>query len=213
MESVADLVAQGAQRIAEGIQQMMSMADLGREVSRVQIKIHTQLRTREGLPDLRAVTDASKSANRRMYDLAQNLSGVDDMMMDKVIKGVHNHKSDVRAEYLRSLDEPGADLAPYASILRDDMPPSVAVAAHYGVSIQGRRERERKVMKRLRSVRGSGATPAERAENIVHAVSSLLTEATPDDYRYLDEDTRETVIKELGDAAESLAAITEAVQR
>jgi hypothetical protein len=209
VDSVDTLVQEGARIIAEGVRNRTPMADLGRQVGRVQLKIHTQLRTREGLPDLRAVTRAAKDANRTMFAL----SGVDADLAEGVIKSVHNHKSDVRAEYLRSLDEPGADLEPYASLLQEGVAPSVAVAAHYGVSTQGRRERERKVMSRLRRVRVPNGTPSERAAHVAHAVDSLLSDVQPDDFRSLRGKERATAQREITRAAEHIAAITEAVQR
>lgn len=213
MHSVSELVEEGARVIADGLLDYMPMADLGREIGRIQLRIHLQMRNRQGLPDIRATSDAAKDANRTMLSRAQEIADVPDEIMVKVRRAIHNHKADARSEYLHSLDEPGADLEPYASILEDGVRPSLSVAATYGVSLAGRRDKDREQSRAVRKLRIDAGTPGERAISVVRAVNTLLGKADPIDFTHLDGAELDHARTGLGDAAERIAALTEAVSR
>lgn len=213
MRSVSELVEEGARVIADGLHDYMPMADLGRAIGRIQLQIHLQMRNRQGLPDIRATSDAAKEANRAMLAHAQDIADVGDDVMVKVRRAIHNHKADARSEYLASLDKPGADLSAYESILRPGVPASLSVAAVYGVSTAGRRDKDREQSRAVRKLRIDAGTPGERASSVVRAVNTLLGKADARDFSHLDGDELEYARNGLGDAAETIAALTEAVSR
>lgn len=211
MRSVSELVEEGARVIADGLLDYMPMADLGRAVGRVQLQIHLQMKNRQGLPDLRAMSDSAKDANRHMFEQAKELADIPDDVMTKIIRAVHNHKADVRAEYLRSLDEPGADLSPYTSILQDGSAPSLSVAAMYGVNVQGRRDRNREQARRERAMRVTNGAPSDRAYSVVTALVAVLGESDPEDFRYLGGARKRSAQRELKGVAKKVAELSKVI--
>lgn len=214
--TIAEIIEYGAASIAAGIREHRHMADLGREVGRLQLAMHTKLQNRMGEPDLRGVSGEAKEATRRLFSVIAQLLpddyATDDMT--RLTKAMHNHKSDARAEYLRSLDEDSEEAELYRSII-DASPadtPSAAVAAHYGFSLQGRRDKERRTMQQVRSTRLGGATPDERAVRAIAVLSKALNAAEADDIRGLRGKRRTDARKALRRAHTAVGELVKAVE-
>lgn len=212
---VADLVKTGARCIAEGVQSFTSQADLARQVGSAQLNAHILLEDRHGNPDLRGLSKEAKEATHALFSLGRELlleAGYEDAdtLIERLQRAVHNHKSDVRADFLRSLDEPGADLSLWRGIVDyapTGVPPSAAVAAHYGVSTKGRRELERE-SKRLRNT--PPGTAEERATLAVGRMLKAASLASPKDFEELNESVRERLRGDLEDLNRSLRAMRRA---
>lgn len=216
-ESIADVIARGAASIADGIRERRHMADLGREAGRLQLAMHTRLQNRQGEPDLRGVSGEAKEATRQLFDVIGSLlpDELVNSALPRLTKAMHNHKSDARAEYLRSLDSDEEEASRYQEIIGyapEGTPPSAAVAAHYGFSLQGRRDKERKSMRQIRSTRLGGATPEERVLNAVKVLETALDSTAPDEAQALRGQRRTDARKALRRAHTAVGNLMKAVE-
>lgn len=121
----------------------------GRAVAAVLLDIRRRITGADGLPDLKGATHLAKTASSQVYN--QILSQLDENETDlreeiaKIQREVRNVMTDVRVEYIRSLNQEGedseAERALFVSVERKpDESFADAVARHYGIRLMTRAE-------------------------------------------------------------------------
>lgn len=107
-EGVKELVTMGAERVAEGIRQQQKVSELSGEIAAVTFDMWLRLPNKEDLPDLKGASDRAKKAAGEMYALAGKgfeRTHDNEESLSSLQRGVQRRRTDVRAEWLRSLDE------------------------------------------------------------------------------------------------------------
>lgn len=107
-EGVKELVTMGAERVAEGIRQHQKMSELAGEIAAVTFDMWLRLPNKEELPDLKGASDRAKKAAGEMYALAGKgfeRTHDNEEALNSLQRGVQRKRTDVRAQWLRSLDE------------------------------------------------------------------------------------------------------------
>lgn len=215
IDAVRGMLDTGAHKIADGIRAFMSTADLAREIGRYQLQIHMRLHDRDGYPDIRAGSKGAKEANRALYERAGKLVEGEPAevgeALAKLVKAVHNHKSDVRAEWLRSLDDPDNPDREFFEPIRQQHPRmklSNAVAAHYGFPLRGRTELEH-----YRYGSTNPNAPLDvRVTALVSRMRRDLAIATPDELAALPESMKADIRRDLRELHREFRTILAAVK-
>lgn len=156
-EGVPELINMGAEKAVEGIQLHRKVSDTARELASITLDMWRRLPDAKNNPDVMGDSPESKAAARAMYQAVGKAlaeSGLDEYetesMVKKFIRSVQGQRSNVRAEYLRSLDgdddETAEERKAYAAILADkpdDVSVARWVANYYNTGLVGQFERER----------------------------------------------------------------------
>jgi hypothetical protein len=240
-EGVEELVSLGAEKIGEGVTAHVKISHLAKDVAAIVFDMWTRIPNKEGAPDLMGASDPAKKASGEMLKRAGN--GFEDnydnkQALKRLTRSVQDQRSDVRAEWLRSLDEDTEAGAARREIMAkvlegkpEDQPASAWVADKYGASLLGMTERKRleyaaKVAgKELESGAGAGggegegegegegsdeSTPDERVTNVAKRLIKDIGMVTPDDFEKSSEETKEAVRTQLEEAIKALRAMVSA---
>ncbi|MCF3174780.1 hypothetical protein IPZ61_15790 [Streptomyces sioyaensis] len=152
-EGTVELVQMGAEKVAEGIKAHVKVSNLAKEIAAISYDVWTRIPNKAGVPDLVGDSDAAKKGARAIYDKALPLfeDNYDNASaLKKLIRSAQDYRSDVRAEWLRSLDletEEAAERRALVSKVLEDKPEdekaSEWVANVYGTSTIGQSETKR----------------------------------------------------------------------
>jgi hypothetical protein len=148
-ENVPELVKQGAERVREVT---IGKIKGGRAIAEIIFQIRRNIFLPDGTPDWNARSQEAKDRASEVYDAvtaslpAEGESDEADAIREEIgsiKRSAQTAMGDVKVDFARALDnsEP-AELEPYASILKDGMKPSEAIAAHYDFPLKYRREIE-----------------------------------------------------------------------
>ena len=201
--------------------------------AREEVDMRRRIEDKDGYPDLKGASHAAKQAARAMYRAAgEQLEGDAydvDMAVTKLIKSTQNVMSDVRAEYLRGLDDSPEEAAHFAAITKD-MPEgakvSEVVAEHYGFALVGQFELARRAYherKELEAARARGEEPADAGEGAESANRAVATtqrvtsfvdrlvagirSTKPEDLQALSDEEKDEVRDRLEEAHKALRAL------
>jgi hypothetical protein len=151
-EGVKELVDAGAAKVHEGVMLHVKTAQTARSIAGMLLDARRRIVTKEGVPDLKATTQASRNASSDMYGAAETRlaeeSGDADHAKDLVKRlgqAVRNQMSDVLVEYIKELDTDGAKeewAQHYGKVAaaHPELTPSEAVFKFYGINPVSRRE-------------------------------------------------------------------------
>ncbi|MCR8576454.1 hypothetical protein [Streptomyces sp. Isolate_219] len=177
---VSDLVTQGTQALVDGVNLHLKASVTAREVARIILAMRVRLPNSAGDPDLRAESYKARAAAHDMYKATgKQLSGDAfdvDVAVKKLERSVQNAMSDVRAEYLRSLDTDKKEAARFKAIIKAagrGAKPSEAVAAHYDFPLKGKNEIAREKYQRDRSAAQSIADEEEGGHPVERGVLAI----------------------------------------
>ncbi|MFE0699403.1 hypothetical protein [Streptomyces sp. NPDC058872] len=177
---IQDLVKKGQEQVKT---LAVSKFKGGHQIAEIILDIRTQILNKNGHPDLNAETDAAKKNTTKVFDgLLEGLpeEGEDEAAdairaeVDSIKKSYRNAIKDVRALYLRSLDNSPEEAKKYAYALEahPDKKPSEAVAEFHGYELRTRAEiakadRERKALEKKKvedAVKAGELSEEEAAE-------------------------------------------------
>jgi hypothetical protein len=140
-EGVKELVTLGAEKVAEGVRLHRKTSDLAKEVAAVTFDMWTRIPNKDEIPDLKGNSDQAKKAAGEMYRLAgegfeRNFENED--ALAKLQRSVQMHRTDVRAKWLRELDEDTTEAAEaralYGAKLADK-PEDMSVAEYVATAL------------------------------------------------------------------------------
>jgi hypothetical protein len=222
-QGVTELVDDGAERIAEGVKLHLKTSNLAKEVASIMLDMWRRIPNKEGNPDIMGDSHAAKEAARQLYAKAgqgfeQNYETED--ALAKLQRAVQSQRSDVRAKYLRELDENADEAKRFAKALESkpaDVPVSQFIADAYGTQLKGHGElaRERyqlkKEGKRPELEAAEDTTPDERIQTIVKKLKSDVAKTSVDDFEAATDETKTAVraeLEELYEAVKKMLAAT-----
>lgn len=152
-EGTVELVAMGAEKVAEGIKAHVKVSNLAKEIAGITYDITTRIPNRTGVPDLMMDSAEAKKAARAVYEKATDLFEDDydnSEALKKLMRSAQDYRSDVRAEWLRSLDGEDEIAAERRAIVAkvlegkpEDKKASEWVAKVYNTDTIGQAERKR----------------------------------------------------------------------
>ncbi|MFE1763094.1 hypothetical protein ACFW81_02560 [Streptomyces angustmyceticus] len=152
-EGTVELVGMGAEKVAEGITAHVKVSNLAKEIAAISYDVWLRIPNKAGVPDLVGDSDAAKKGARAIYDKALPLfeDNYDNAQaLKKLIRSAQDFRSDVRAEWLRSLDgdtEEAAERRAIVAKVLEGKPEgekaSEWVANVYGTSTIGQAEAKR----------------------------------------------------------------------
>jgi hypothetical protein len=241
-EGVEALVNQGAKLIGEGVSAHVKISHLAKDVAALVFDMWTKIPNKDGNPDLMGASDPAKKGSGEMLRRAGQ--GFEDnydnkQALKKLTRSVQDQRSDVRAEWLRSLDqddEQGAQRREIMSALLADKPEdtdaSAWVADKYGASLMGATERKRLEYQAKKEAKeleggtggeggegegeGEGAeqaeetTPDERVTIVAKKLITDISRAKVDDFEAASDETKEAVREQLEAAIKALRAMVSA---
>ncbi|MFI2188003.1 hypothetical protein [Streptomyces sioyaensis] len=152
-EGTKELASLGAEKLAEGVRMHLKASMVAKDVAAVVFDMWTRIPNTTGAPDILGDMDPSKKASGAMLRLAGE--GFEDnfdnrQALKRLARSVQDQRTDVRAEWLRSLDEDTEIAAErralMASVLEgkpEDEKASEWVANVYGTSTMGVTEKKR----------------------------------------------------------------------
>jgi hypothetical protein len=225
IEGMADLIAAGAERIAEGVRLHIKASHTAMDLARIGLDMWRRIENKDGLPDIVGDSDQAKKASGMLKSAAADAlkraysqdEGYDvNKGLTAFWRSVQDFRSDVRAEYLRSLDgdseEAEAERQRFAKVLasrKDDVPVSAWIAKHFGVNVKGRTEIKRERFQAKMAALKAGQKyeepkddepqlPAiERGKTVVKTLKRDLTKFTPEDVKGLSAKEREELKPEI----------------
>ncbi len=136
-----ELVTMGAQKVAEGIRQHAKLKELAGDIARVTFDMWLRLPNKEELPDLKGASDRAKKASGKMYALAnEGFEHTEDneKALKSLERGVQRQRTDVRAQWIRSLDEDTEEAAERRALFGDalkDKPKDVPYSRYVAVTL------------------------------------------------------------------------------
>jgi len=148
-----ELVTMGAEKVAEGVKAHVKVSTLAKDVAAVAFDVWTRIPNKAEAPDLMGDSDQAKKASKALYEEAGK--GFEDnydnrQALKRLIRSVQDQRSDVRAEWLRSLDGDDDVAAERRTVMAkvlegkpEDAKASEWVAKVYGASLLGVTERKR----------------------------------------------------------------------
>jgi hypothetical protein len=228
-EGVKELVTMGAEKVAEGVRLHRKTSDLAKEVAAVTFDMWVRIPNKDGIPDIKGNSDQAKKAAGEMYRLAgegfeHNFEN--ENALEKLQRSVQMHRTDVRANWLRELNEDTTDGAEARALYGErlnakpeDMDVSEFVATKLYESPamlkgEGEKQLERYHAKQKAKALASGettaevegaskgeaaetTTPDERVEAIVKRLKADVHRAKPEDFEAASEETRKSAREEL----------------
>jgi len=140
IEGMRELVNLGAHKFAEGARLHMKIKDTAIEVAKVILDQRVRIPNKDGIPDLKATSNAAKTVSRDTYQAAREdlmKSGISeeeaDKAIGKLIKSVQNNMKEVIFEYLGALDSNPEEAKRWELVAKpEEKPLSEAVANLYG---------------------------------------------------------------------------------
>jgi tetratricopeptide (TPR) repeat protein len=215
---VTELIADGAARVAEGVKLHLKTSDLAKDVASIMLDMWHRIPNKDGNPDILGASHAAKEAARALYNKAGE--GFEhnydtEEALKKLQRAVQHQRSDVRAQYLRSLDNDPEEQQRYAKALEakpEDVSVSQYIADLYGTALKGHGEiqRERYQAKAALTQGGESEnesdeeteeteqeTPDVRVRSYVQKLKRDVVKAKPEDFEAATEETKESVRAEL----------------
>ena len=151
-EGVPELVNMGAEKAVEGVRLNQKASKTARELSEIILEMWLHLPNGDDEPDLMCTSERARKGTAAVYmkvaeALAESGMAPHDAEREvkRIIRSVQNQRSNVRAEFLRSLDENEERRVLFAGVLKgkpEDVSASRWVANHYQTSLIGQAERE-----------------------------------------------------------------------
>lgn len=233
-EGVEELVSMGAERAAEGARLHIRTSTTAKEIASIILDMWRRIPDKNGNPDITGTSDPAKKASSAMYKAvgeALAKDGLDafdvETAVKKLIRSVQTQRTDVRAEYLRSLDndspEAEEERKHFSALIGTNTaggPVSEFLAAYYGVGLKGEIEksRERYHQKKELGASASGeasdgedeATPDEKVQTIVRSFMRDVQKAVPDDFEKASDEVKQAVREDLLKIAEALKGMISA---
>jgi tetratricopeptide (TPR) repeat protein len=222
-QGVTELIADGAERVAEGVKLHLKTSNLAKEAASIMLDMWRRIPNKDGNPDIMGDSHAAKEAARALY--AKAGEGFQDdydtkEALDKLQRSVQSQRSDVRAKYLRELDENADEQKRYAKALEakpDDVSVSEFIADLYGTQLKGHGElaRERYQLKKELGADAPKAieadtTPDERVQSFVKRVRTDFVKASPEDFEAASDETKQSVRDELMELRDAVNAMIKA---
>ncbi|MFI8830559.1 hypothetical protein ACIGPN_05975 [Streptomyces afghaniensis] len=234
-EGVPELVNMGAEKVAEGVRLHIKTSTTAKEIAEVILDMWRRIPNKDGFPDITGTSDPAKKASSALYKAAgEALQGEDEFDVERAVKAlirsVQTQRTDVRAKYLRSLDEDSPEAEEerqhFAKLLEskpEGTPVSEFIANHYGVSLKGELEKARERQRELReggngdsSEGGSqgepqGLTPEQEIRQALQAIKKDVTKVDVDKFESLPDEKRQEMkpeIEELYEAFKAMLAAT-----
>jgi tetratricopeptide (TPR) repeat protein len=214
---VTELIADGAARVAEGVNLHLKTSDLAKEVAAIMLDMWVRIPNKENHPDILGNSHAAKEAARALYSKAgegfeKNYDTEE--ALKKLQRAVQHQRSDVRAQFLRSLDEDQEAAERFAGLLEakpEDVPVSQFVADKYGTALKGHGEIQRERYRAKAALTTGEAAPEEeneeeaeptttpdtRVRSFVQKLKRDVVKAKPEDFESATEETKESVRAEL----------------
>lgn len=197
VEGVTELVGMGAERIREGVAAHAKASSTARSVAEVILDMRLRIHNKNGLPDLKASSQAAKDAAGAMYKAAgEKLDGTDEEIRQAVasmVKATQYQMSDVLVGYVRALDNSPEEFAAHFGAVKEahpDLKPSEAVFTFYKLSPKSELEKakERQAAKklspeeRLAITAGGGEVvePEETGGEAIRTPGERVAEAAPE---------------------------------
>jgi tetratricopeptide (TPR) repeat protein len=222
-QGVTELVADGAERVAEGVKLHLKTSDLAKEVASIMLDMWRRIPNKDDNPDIMGDSHAAKEAARALYSKAGEGFQEDYDTTDalaKLQRSVQTHRSDARAKYLRELDENADEQKRFAKALEskpEDVPVSQFLATLYDTQLKGHGElaRERYQLKKELGADAPKAieaetTPDERVQSFVKRVRTDFVKATPEDFEAASDETKQSVRDELMELRDAVNAMIKA---
>jgi hypothetical protein len=198
-EGTQELAAMGAEKLAEGVRLNLKASNVAMEVAAVAFDMVTRIPNKDDNPDLMVASDAAKKAGTALIKMAGEgfeHTWDNEQALKKLTRSVQDYRSDVRAAWLRSLDEDTEEAAErrarVAKVLEgkpDDVPASEFVAKAYGTSTIGQSERkrlayqEKQKAKELEAAGGAGEGAGEGGEGEGEGAGETTADTTTPDER------------------------------
>ncbi|MFE3409440.1 hypothetical protein ACFXMT_14220 [Streptomyces mirabilis] len=227
-EGTTELVNLGAEKVAEGINAHVKVSNLAKEIAAITFDLALRIPNKADRPDILLDSDPAKKGARAIYDKALPL--FDDnydnaKALKSLIRSAQDFRSDVRAEWLRSLDGDGETAAERRAIVAavledkpDDEKASEWVAKAYGTTTTGQGEAKRlayhEKKKRLEAGNTSKelesgeseetTTPDERITKLTDRLVKDITSGKPEDFENASEETKEAIREKLEKASKAL---------
>jgi hypothetical protein len=197
-EGTQELAAMGAEKLAEGVRLNLKASSVAMDVAAVAFDMVTRIPNKDGNPDLMVTSDAAKKGGTALISLAGEgfeHTWDNEQALKKLTRSVQDYRSDVRAAWLRSLDEDTEEAAErrarVAKLLEgkpEGEKASEFVAKAYGTSTIGQAERkrlayqEKQKAKELEAAGGSKElTTGEGGEGEGEGEGSDTTPVSPDE--------------------------------
>ena len=232
-EGVSELVSMGAEKVAEGVRLHIKASVTAKSIAEIILDMWRRIPDKDGNPDITGKSDAAKKASSALYKAAgEALQGEDEFEVDKsvksLIRSVQLQRTDVRAKYLRHLDEDSEDAAEerkhFAKLLEatpEDMTASQWLAHHYGVSLKGEIEKARERQRELRGGETEGDSEPDADENpedeirsavkiIRKGIAKVDADKFAAQFEALEDDAQEEIKKELDVLLDALKAMIKA---
>jgi tetratricopeptide (TPR) repeat protein len=214
---VSELIADGAERVAEGVKLHLKTSDLAKDVAAIMLDMWHRIPNKEGNPDILGASHAAKEAARALYAKAGEGFERDydtEEALNKLQRAVQHQRSDVRAKYLRSLDTDPEEQKRYAKALEakpEDVPVSKFIADLYGTQLKGHGELQRERYRAKAALTAGEPVPEEieapeetpeetpdvRVRSFVQKMKRDVSKAKPEDFESASEETKDAIRAEL----------------
>lgn len=183
-EGVKEIVDKGAALVREGVQLHVKGAQTARSIAGMLLDTRRRIVTKDGVPDLKANTQAARNASSDMYAAAEKVlaeeSGDSEhakALVRKLSQAVRNQMSDVLVSYVKELDTATEEwTAHYGKVAaaHPDLTPAEAVFKFYDINPISRRElaaqrqaeRSSKLAELEAAAKSGDAEAAEEAEEL-----------------------------------------------
>lgn len=152
-DGTVELVNAAAEKLSEGVKAHLKTSHVAKEVAAVTLEAWLRIPNSSDIPDLMGDMQQSKAASKKILELAgQGFEDTYDnrQALKRLMRSVQDQRSDVRAEWLRSLDgddeiaqERRALVAKVLEGKPEDEKASEWVANVYGTSTIGQTEKRR----------------------------------------------------------------------
>jgi hypothetical protein len=231
-EGVSELVTMGAEKVAEGVRMHIKTSTTAKEIASIILDMWRRIPNKDGDPDITGTSDPAKKSSGAMYRAvgeALAKDGLDaydvEQAVKKLMRAVQTQRTDVRAEYLRSLDadteEAAEERQHFAKLLETNPaggPVSEFLAAHYQVGLKGEIEkaRERYHAAKLEGPKGGeaittgggagddesdddaqGTSPDDEIRAVVRLLRKDVAKAKPESFEAASDETKTEVREEL----------------
>jgi hypothetical protein len=152
---VPELIDMGVEKAVEGVRLHLKAVDTARELAKIGLDMWLRMENKKKIPDLMGDSDQAKKSSKAMNEkIGQALAKEQGLSEYEVVQAVakfsrsiQTQRSNVRAQFLRSLDEDTEEAAEarevFAGVLKGkpkDVPVSRWVADAYGTSLVGQTE-------------------------------------------------------------------------
>jgi hypothetical protein len=183
-EGVKEIVDKGAALVREGVQLHVKGAQTARAIAGMLLDTRRRIVTKDGVPDLKAHTQAARNASTDMYAAAEKVLAEESgdtehakALVRKLSQAVRNQMSDVLVGYVKELDTASEEWAEhYGAVAKahPELTPSEAVFKFYDINPVSRRElaaqrqaeRSTKLAELEAAAKSGDAEAAEEAEEL-----------------------------------------------